>query len=180
MMHDLTLFKASTGDLQKITWSHDSRSGVTAREASLTKESASSPSSIRSDIRQRAVRLLARNQTGPHLNNVEAESNFLIEIFFHRRMNDVLIAVYPRQIVFVSLRYSAAFRIISVEKASAALSTVIPLRQLDAFYCVHINGSITFRFTSKAVGNTYSVIVSYNVAHQPEATRLLKQAKVFG
>ncbi|XP_055332678.1 WD repeat-containing protein 11-like [Paramacrobiotus metropolitanus] len=177
MIQDMSFYKSPSHDLERISWYLNGRLTGVHREGLAGKDVAVSPTSIRSDIKQRASKLLSRNSLV--VSNIpEVDSNSLLEIYFHRNMYNVLIAVYPRQILFISIRYGSVFRQINSEKAAVPFQSVIPVRQLDAFYCLHTNGSISFRSVSKP--STNALIVPCDAVNQPEATRLLKHCKIFG
>lgn len=176
IQEDLTLYKPPTSEVRKITWYNNGKSDLLAgRENSLPKDpNSQSPTSLRSDVRRRAARFLNRPSMTSAVSGVTTteDPSLVAEIFFHRSVSDVLVAVYPRQIVLVSLRYLCPYRVISLEKASTDLFSVLPLRQLDGFLCLHQNGAVSFRHARDRK--------HYEAVLQPESSRLMKQCKPYG
>ena len=142
MQGDLTLFKTPAGDLRKITWYANGKADpFSSRDGSVSKDpNNASPTSIRSDVRRRAARFLNRSSTtASNSTTTTDDPNMVAEIFFHRSVSDVLIAVYPRQIVLVSLRYLCPYRTIPLEKSGSDFFSVLPLRQRDGFFaCIRM------------------------------------------
>ncbi|GAU94003.1 hypothetical protein RvY_05852 [Ramazzottius varieornatus] len=172
IQNDFSIFKAPSSEPQRFSWTSNGKID-SSPAGSFLKDPTHSPSSLKADVRRRAARFLTRGSISGNDTSLTtvSDKNLIVEVFFHRSINDIIVVIYPRQIQLISLKFGSIYRILTLEKNLPNIISAIPIRQINGVYCLYSNGAVSFRSFVKGDKET---------VQQPEAGRLMKNTKPFG
>lgn len=123
-------------------------------------------------------------------------NNQPIQVEFHSIYKNILLILYPREILFFDLFISQIIGQIQLEKNQSPFTQIYTASQKDVLFVLHENGCITVRSKqesaqntelfgnqSEPIGNAFKKIefnFNYPICAQSDNIRLSKNSKVFG
>ena len=113
-----------------------------------------------------------------------------LQLCFSPTVQGHLLLLYSREILIIDIEIMQAVGSVFLERASAPFIQMFPCQQRDALYCLHENGSVSFRVRQPVEFPEYATLspsdfreiidVNYDLHYLTESLRISKTVKPYG